>query len=1137
MNQKCEHKYKLLKDEAKLSDSSANQTHENIAENLFKLITDNNSDFNIGLEGSWGSGKSTIISILKEKFKDNKEIFYFYFDAWEHEGDPLRRIFLEEMIKQETAKNKSEKLEELSNKISNRQKTVITKTTQSATGLGTLLAITTFFVPLGAAILSNIKLSDIRFALYLEPAWWLILGLIFCVAPLIVLCVNFIKLTFVDKVTKALDPKHWSFLEKESLADIKQEISEAEERSSIEFAKYFNEILTEFKNKKYEKLLIVIDNLDRVDPQDSLKIWSTLQTFFQNRNPILSKENNQIKIYFIVPFDREGLSKLWGKKTLNEEKPQNVTVPKSFFNKCFQLIVPVPPLTHNAWEGFLDEKLKESLNFEEINPTELQKKFKQDIINIFKKTREKPSDIPSYREIINFVNQVNWLRASANQDISNTGIGYFAIYKYLRFQSTEEIIRFILDDEKKTFDLEQKKHIAGLIYGVSPEKGMEILLGKEIEKHWSGSIDNFELRPIALLEENFENAFWTQLEIFLKNKETSIDDLLKLALFIKLKEEFRERSDSAHNWLLDEMKRHKKENRSYRLLENYLVLEMYKNLFQISIQQEGFINYFQNILAKPFSYQILSHNHDSISFSLFIKLFDALHRISNKLNYHIEPQELTLPLSDNSGVDTLGWLNFAKEVFNSKTEIYKYLYPPSSLVGKLSESYNSTFVEKYLSDLHHLLRYFFECKSFYQDQELNWDNLLTLLKYHACQYYVNDDHAKSFYLALIELFKLGHDLTSLLNSDEFQDYIANNQEFIKYPALLYLAFNVSGDTPVTSSIVALQSFWRKENNDNNDLNFIFNHLEFIDNFEALWNLFKDLDSIRAIELIKRVIDNFDQEKYLKIFSDQSLDKLNKLITSSKDATDNENFCRFFIEKVQIQENLVDESLDLAKYDESLYELVRTYSSEDKPEFFENLKNKLENLSQDQWRSALDEKCKNPKFIYLTSLALEIQKKDTEWTLKTNYHDALLDFVKDLLNEQKSLSDWQKKNIESLNNLMNEDFLKKFREEIIKFILESLKDLNITSLELYELFIDFTKLVSEKHFQDYFENILKSSLSLNDLEKIYFIYDKAKFKQLPKDLKTRVEDRIGTIYSTQAPDEQALLKNISDKLGVKINGHE
>ena len=134
-----EHKYKLLKDEARSDDSSENKTHENIADNLYKLITDaeNDSDFNIGLEGSWGSGKSTIISILKNKFQNQQKIFYFYFDAWQHEGDPLRRIFLEELAKQlkeKVSKRSTEeekKLEELSKRISNRQKTVTTKTTQT----------------------------------------------------------------------------------------------------------------------------------------------------------------------------------------------------------------------------------------------------------------------------------------------------------------------------------------------------------------------------------------------------------------------------------------------------------------------------------------------------------------------------------------------------------------------------------------------------------------------------------------------------------------------------------------------------------------------------------------------------------------------------------------------------------------------------------------------------------------------------------------------------------------------------------------------------------------------------------------------------------------------------------------------
>jgi len=53
----------------------------------------------IGLEGGWGAGKTTVINLLQNQLKPYSDITVFSFDAWAHEGDPLRRTFLESMIR------------------------------------------------------------------------------------------------------------------------------------------------------------------------------------------------------------------------------------------------------------------------------------------------------------------------------------------------------------------------------------------------------------------------------------------------------------------------------------------------------------------------------------------------------------------------------------------------------------------------------------------------------------------------------------------------------------------------------------------------------------------------------------------------------------------------------------------------------------------------------------------------------------------------------------------------------------------------------------------------------------------------------------------------------------------------------
>jgi len=53
----------------------------------------------IGLFGKWGSGKTTIINLLRDKLKADK-VAFVKFDIWKHEKDSLRRVFLKELVKQ-----------------------------------------------------------------------------------------------------------------------------------------------------------------------------------------------------------------------------------------------------------------------------------------------------------------------------------------------------------------------------------------------------------------------------------------------------------------------------------------------------------------------------------------------------------------------------------------------------------------------------------------------------------------------------------------------------------------------------------------------------------------------------------------------------------------------------------------------------------------------------------------------------------------------------------------------------------------------------------------------------------------------------------------------------------------------------
>src|SRR5437868_6629626 len=72
--------------------------YERLVDSLAETVTTDKGGKAIGLVGSWGSGKSTVIQLLDAKLAKSAACLW-QFDAWAHEGDPLRRTFLENLLR------------------------------------------------------------------------------------------------------------------------------------------------------------------------------------------------------------------------------------------------------------------------------------------------------------------------------------------------------------------------------------------------------------------------------------------------------------------------------------------------------------------------------------------------------------------------------------------------------------------------------------------------------------------------------------------------------------------------------------------------------------------------------------------------------------------------------------------------------------------------------------------------------------------------------------------------------------------------------------------------------------------------------------------------------------------------------
>jgi hypothetical protein len=519
------YQFKVLHEEAQEVDSFPDSTHEGVASQIHNIINHSSKGLTIGVEGAWGSGKSTVVNILKNKLKkDDDETLVFAFDAWAHEGDPLRRIFLESLIECIDPQREDKALEDIKGNVSGRKKTVTVTTNRKASNLGRNIGISTLLVPMGAALLSAIDYDKLH-APWSEmagssPQLTFIFGLIFSLAPVIPI----VHWRFCgDKCKTDEKKKDWSFFESSSTEDYTQDITEDSERSSIEFEHFFNQIMNHSigKGKKYQRILIVIDNLDRVDSETALSIWSALQTYFQHRSG-LNNSNLNDSLWFLVPYDRESLVKAWEVPTSTESGSQDEEKSisnrgLSFIEKNFQVITEVPKPIMSGWVHYLNSAVEESL---ESWPTN----NKAEIIEAFNRYECDISKSPTPRRIRRFVNQVGVLGVRWGNTFSSESL---ALYSLIKLDYTESELREVLLSSQipNNYQSASKKNdllseLSGIMFGVEKEKGVQLLLEPVIRE----ALHNGDEISLQKLEETHKHAFWVVWNSFESGSPYSLSE-------------------------------------------------------------------------------------------------------------------------------------------------------------------------------------------------------------------------------------------------------------------------------------------------------------------------------------------------------------------------------------------------------------------------------------------------------------------------------------------------------------------------------------------------------------------------------------------------------------------------------------
>lgn len=298
----------IIDKEISLSEENDLLKTKTYADTLTKLINNTPQDrvFTIGLFGNWGTGKSSIVETSKlELEQQNAKIKFITYDAWKYCNDSFRRMFLlklrEDLHYEET---------DLMKKFySNESTDIANKYQLSPTRLSFIL---------GGLILLIGIITLIPFTIEYKVPIYAVFTLLGLLITIITGAFHQLKIS----VTKPhlFAPEQFEECFKEIVSN-----SLSKNNRILKWIKGDNSI------QGLEKLVVVIDNIDRCHEAMAYQLLTDIKTFLSNE---------EYNVVFVVPVDDEALKKHLFEKSksdaCNKEKEE-------FLRKFFNISLRIKP--------------------------------------------------------------------------------------------------------------------------------------------------------------------------------------------------------------------------------------------------------------------------------------------------------------------------------------------------------------------------------------------------------------------------------------------------------------------------------------------------------------------------------------------------------------------------------------------------------------------------------------------------------------------------------------------------------------------------------------------------------------------------------------------------------------------------
>ncbi|GAB3428063.1 P-loop NTPase fold protein [Niabella aquatica] len=452
--------YQFLSNQPLGEDLFKNKSQEKIAGIISNKII-NEANFKIvGIDGTWGSGKSNLVRLIQKNLEETHQ--FFIYDVWGHQEDEQRKAILVEFT--EFITNKKHNL--VSNKGNWRAKldqllanSKITKTENipylSVGFIFSLLSI--IYIPI-----VNVFKDGMSDYFGIEKWYWKLLLVAFPILIVIGIYIYnlfrnwFNKKGFCKSFRLSAEDTFQVYTNKQKEETKIETISE-QQPTVRDFQKWMEEIDKDLN----KKVVIVFDNFDRLPRKHILNIWSSIHIFFAE------KPYSNIKV--ILPFDREHVQNAF--KELNNGN--NSTFADDYINKTFDVVFRVSLPIMSDWKQFFENQWK--IAFQNFNAVELKL-----VIQVYEFLHRRITP----REIISFINEVLTVKL-LNHDYKER---YISIFVLLKDDILNEPLKAITDLDylkglKSVYgnDPDYAKQLTAIVYHLDVENALELIYTQELK--------------------------------------------------------------------------------------------------------------------------------------------------------------------------------------------------------------------------------------------------------------------------------------------------------------------------------------------------------------------------------------------------------------------------------------------------------------------------------------------------------------------------------------------------------------------------------------------------------------------------------------------------------------------------------